>query len=65
MDWRATVRQWLEANQRPQSYVAARAEVTPQYLSLCLQGKEDPSGTLLHALESAMGLEHGALGKGE
>jgi len=63
MDWRVQVQDWLRENERSQGYLAGRAGITRPYLNLCLLGKEQPREPVLHALESAMGLDHGALGK--
>jgi len=63
MEWQYRIQAWLDENERAQSWLAGRAGITRQYLSLLMREERVPREPVLHALESAMGLDHGALGK--
>jgi transcriptional regulator with XRE-family HTH domain len=56
-----TLRGWLEANERSQSYLARKAALNENYLSMLLNGQRHPGPKALRKLENAMGLEAGAL----
>lgn len=61
MEWQYRTQVWLDENERAQSWLAGRAGITRQHLSLLMRGERVPRPSVLHALESAMGMAHGWL----
>ncbi len=59
--WRAIVRDWLEANERSQAWLAGKSRLSVSWFCRCMTGKIEPSQASLIAVEKAMGLEPGTL----
>ena len=55
------IRDWLKANERPQVYLARKADLSENYLSMVLKGQRNPGSRTLRRLQRAMGLQPGAL----
>jgi len=60
-DWRITVRQWLETNERSQAWLAIKARLSTSWFCRCMRGKIEPSQASLEAIGKVMGLEPGTL----
>ena len=61
MDWRDTVKAWLDGQERDQAYLAGKAGIRAETLSRILSGKQQAGERVLNRLERAMGLDRGGL----
>jgi DNA-binding phage protein len=59
--WREIVEEWLDENERTQSYLARHAHVSIEHLNRCLMGHAEPGLITLTRLEDAIGLDRGTL----
>ncbi len=59
--WREKIREWLEREERDQSYLARKAGLSVSYMSNIMTGKLEPSLETLRRLEEVLGLEFGEL----
>jgi len=60
-NWQTTVRQWLEANERSQAWLAQKSRLSTSWFCRCMRGKIRPSQASLDAIGKVMGLEPGTL----
>ena len=63
--WKKIVEEWLEEEERTQTYLARRAHVSAEHLNRCLMGHSEPGIITLTRLEDAIGLDRGTLFKDE
>ena len=61
MDWRDTVKAWLEGQQRSAAWLARRARMNETYLYSLLSGAKTPGDKALRRLEDAMEMAPGTL----
>ena len=59
--WKQTVLEWLEREERSQSWLSRKAGLNPNYLSAILNDIRHAGPRALGKLEKAMGMEPGAL----
>ena len=59
--WKQTVLEWLEREERSQSYLARKAGFNENYLSAILNDLRQPGSRVLRKLDRAMGLAPGTL----
>ncbi len=61
MDWKSSVLEWLEENERSQAWLAMKAGYTAVHLNRCLHDKHIPSDRMLRQLEHVMEMPYGLL----
>jgi len=59
--WQGTIRDWLDQQERSQSWLARKAVMDTSYLSAILNGLRHPGPKVLGRLDKAMGLPVGTL----
>ena len=60
--WQATVLEWLEVNERSQSWLARKASMDVSWINQILSGRKTAGWKAIQRIEVALGLARGSLG---